>query len=202
VFSRFHKYFLWQILLASIKFYCCRVQTIFRLCMDNCNVGAAPDKVNQLTALSVWSAEYERSVCIMLLICDVKSDNFFSTSLVRSSALARSSDNFLTNIITCANRQTSTQVHQLTAALYFCAMLPIYVHNNTCSTCYNHRKQISRKTAETTDRWCQTMDTNTRCSLCSTCKRQKTYGDPWCPYRWPPILRHDEGQRQGKLPHM
>jgi len=72
--------------------------------MDNYNVGAAPDKVNQLTALSVWSAEYETSVCIMLLICDVKSDNFFSTSLARSSALARSSDNFLTNTITCTNQ--------------------------------------------------------------------------------------------------
>jgi len=23
-------------------------------------------------------------------------------------------------------------------------------------------------------------------------------GDPWCPCRWPPILRHEEGPRQGK----
>ena len=23
-------------------------------------------------------------------------------------------------------------------------------------------------------------------------------GDPWCPCRWPPILRHEGGPRQGK----
>ena len=28
--------------------------------------------------------------------------------------------------------------------------------------------------------------------------RDKACGDPWCPCRWPPILRHEEGPRQGK----
>ena len=38
------------------------------------------------------------------------------------------------------------------------------------STCRHCWKQTSRKTTEW---WYQTMDRNTRCSLCSTCKRQK-----------------------------
>ena len=44
---------------------------------------------------------------------------------------------------------------------------------HTYPTWYHCRKQTSGKITETLDWWYQTTDRNTRCRLCSTCKRQK-----------------------------